>query len=79
MMGISPAVSDVTELTDWRKIHRLSQRMTSLCIMETQFRPPFNPSIPKYHDVPKGFMGSHMMPRDASLPDSCAPDRSIFF
>ena len=70
------------ENPDWRNSHPLSERLTSLVIVDAQLRAPLKPLKTIVFLCTEGFKGpfiwAPMMPSDASLSDNCVSDRCCF-
>ena len=70
-------------LEDWKNLHWLSERLGALRLIGTQLRAPLEPlNAIVLCDGPNWFQGALnwtlMMPKYASLSDSCTSDRYAF-
>ena len=69
--------------TGWTKLHWLSERLAFLGIMGSEMKAPLKPLNTIGLGCPGVFKGTlnwdPIMPRDASLSDSCTSYRCIFF
>ena len=65
-------------MSDWKNSHRLSESLASRGIMGTHQGPSLSPLIRQCCDIPRGFWRALVMPRDASLSDSCTSNRCSF-
>ena len=56
---------------DWEIFHRMSERLTSLVIMEARLRASLMSLGTILLWYSRGYLGSPMMPRDSTLSDGC--------